>query len=261
MVCGNFAGSRSGVNSTDNSVDMDYVECTSLAVGAGAGTASRLSLGGPEYDESMDAACPNGKLVNGMYFRRRPLVTSGALADPRPGSLGQANTRLLFGGLGGDASNHNGGRLTLAYGVDDDNTSSVIGSFFGLDQRGVSRVFASNGGPGTPVIGRPFFNIVSGTEDADPVAIPGIASGRIRIDTPSTLFGGEIDYQYQVWREQTSRFAMLVGGRYLSLDEGLNIHESSVDLPGLGVQGNSYLLSENYVTHNHFYGGEFGADY
>jgi hypothetical protein len=190
-----------------------------------------------------------------------PLVTSGSLADLMPASLGQANTKLLFGGIGGDAARHNGGRLTLAYGVDDDNTSSITGSFFGLDQRGVSRGFSSDGGSNTQVIGRPFFNVVNRTEDADPVAIPNVASGRIQIDTPSTLYGGEIDYRYQVWKEQTSRFALLTGARYLSLDEGLNIHESSQDIPGLGVPGNSYLLSENYITHNRFYGGEVGAEY
>ncbi len=190
-----------------------------------------------------------------------PLVTTGSLADPFPAALGQANTKVLFGGNGGDSSQHNGGRLTLAYGVDDDNTCSITGSFFGLNQSGVSQAFGSGGGANTPVIGRPFFNVVSGREDADPVAIPNVASGRIQIDTPSTLFGGELDFRYQLWKEEASRLALLAGGRYLSLDEGLNIHELSQDLPGLGVQGNTYLLSENYVTHNRFYGGELGAEY
>jgi hypothetical protein len=193
--------------------------------------------------------------------RLPPLVTSGSLADLMPASLGQTNTKLLFGGNGGDVTHQDGGRLTLAYGIDDDNTSSVTGSFFGLDRRGVSRGFGSNGGVNTPVIGRPFFNVVNGTEDADPVAIPSVASGRIQIDTPSTLYGGEIDYRYQAWQEQTSRFAMLVGARYLAIDEALNIHETSQDLPGLGVPGNRYLLSENFITHNRFYGGEIGAEY
>ena len=139
-----------------------------------------------------------------------PLVTSGSLADLMPASLGQTNTRLLFGGNGGDAARHNGGRLTLAYGIDEDNTSSVTGSFFVLDRRDVSRGFGSDGGSGTPVIGRPFFNVVNGTEDADPVAVPNLASGRIAITTPSMIYGGELDYRYQAWKEQTSRFDLLV---------------------------------------------------
>jgi hypothetical protein len=193
--------------------------------------------------------------------RLPPLVTTGSLADVFPASLGQPNTKVLFGGKGEDAAQHNGGRLTLAYGCDDENTHSVTGSFFGLDRQDVSHAFGSTGADKTPVIGRPFFNVVSGREDADPVAIPNVASGRILFDTSSTIYGGELDYRYQVWKEQTSRLALIVGARYLSLDEGLNIHEVSQDLPGLGVQGNTYLLSENFGTHNRFYGGEIGAEY
>src|SRR5262249_15480324 len=51
---------------------------------------------------------------------------------------------------------------------------------------------------------------------------------------------------------------LLLGARYLNLDEKLEIAESLQDLPGLGIQGNSTQLGESFVAYNRFYGGQIG---
>jgi Putative beta barrel porin-7 (BBP7) len=93
------------------------------------------------------------------------------------------------------------------------------------------------------------------------VALPGIASGTITISTQRTVYGGDLNFRYHQWNDENSRIHLLLGGRFLFLDEGLNISMFSQDLPGLGVAGNSFYLTENFNTQSHFYGPQVGATY
>src|SRR5206468_3834225 len=141
-----------------------------------------------------------------LWFTRKqtlpPLVTTGLITDPIPGALGQPNTRVLLQGATGDENQHSGGRLTFGIGVDRSDDWSIDGSFFLLDETVGRRSFASSG---SPVIARPFFNVIAGREDADPVALPGIASGQIGIETPRRLYGGDLNLRYAEWSDPNSR--------------------------------------------------------
>jgi hypothetical protein len=200
-----------------------------------------------------------------LWFTTRqklpPLVTSGPLKDPVPGALGDPKTQVLVSGVTGDRNEQSGVRLNFGVGLDNSCDWSVLGSAFLLDQRSGSRVVSSNGDPTTNVIARPFYNVVAHQQDADPVAVPGIASGSIRIDTPRVLYGADVNARYHYLLEPDSRLIFLAGVRFLALDEGLNITETSSDLPGLGAPGNNYFLAERYKTQNRFYGVQVGSEY
>jgi hypothetical protein len=192
-----------------------------------------------------------------------PLVTSGPLTDPVPGALGQPHTTVVVSGETGDRNVQNGIRLNAGLGLDNAEEFSLLGSFFILQQTSGQHVVGggSRGDPTQPVIARPFFNVNAHLPDADPVVVPGIASGFVSVDTPRVLYGADVNLRYNYYFEQASRLVFMLGGRYLALDEGLNITELSRDIPGLGVPGNVYTLGEHWRTRNRFYGGQVGSEY
>jgi len=56
------------------------------------------------------------------YTRKQslpPLLTSGAFSDPIPGALGQPNTRVLLAGIDNKDNLQSGGRLNLAFRLDE----------------------------------------------------------------------------------------------------------------------------------------------
>jgi hypothetical protein len=191
------------------------------------------------------------------------LVTAGSLSDPFPGALGQPNTHALVSGATADRSYHAGYRFSALYDLCDDRIWSVQAGGFILENLDAGTSISSPGTLGTPVIARPFFNGNTGVQDSDPIAIPGALSGTILIQQPQRLYGADANLYWNYFSQDafTTTGSLLVGARYISLDEKLLIGESLQDLPGLGQPGNSYLLHENFTTYNRFYGGQVGAVY
>jgi hypothetical protein len=174
--------------------------------------------------------------------------------------VGQPGTEVRLGGVGTDNA-HSGVRAFFGIGVDRDSCGSVDGNFFFLEQHSHPR-FSSNGGPDTVVLTRPFFNIVAAAEDADPTAFPSVASGTIQVSAFTRLTGGDLNMRYHYLIENDgSRLVFLVGGRYLRLDEGLNMSVTSADIPGFGDPGIHFFTTEGIGTTNKFYGAQIGAEY
>src|SRR5262249_4835358 len=100
-----------------------------------------------------------------------PLLTAGTLQSG--GILGQPGTTVLVGGDSLDHDQRSGARFTIGGWVTDYHGFGLEISYFILE--GTSKSFSTSGtgAAGTPVIGRPFFNILSGREDVFAVAIPG----------------------------------------------------------------------------------------
>jgi hypothetical protein len=190
-----------------------------------------------------------------------PLLTSGSLNDPIPAALGQPNTRTLVSGSDPRSGPHSGARMTAAIALNPDLALSG-GGFFLLQTTG-RKVVSSGAGPGTPVLGRPFFNGNANVEDADPVAVPNAMRGTFTVQTPLRLYGTDANLRWTYINDRSGgyRLQILAGGRFLRLDEKLGIGEGLQDLPGLGAGGNNYSLREAFNTRNSFYGGQLGLDY
>jgi hypothetical protein len=190
-----------------------------------------------------------------------PLVTIGNFSDPIPSALGQPHTALLFGNHAVDTDPSTGVRVRLAYYFDKEETCGVEASGFIFEQHSALNIFAGNGASGTPVIGRPFFNVNAGLEDSDPIAVPNVQSGTLVILQPRRMSGGEANL---VFGQDPSiyskgRCSLLLGARFVSLDEKLIASEWLSDLPGLGIQGNNTFLQDNFTDYNRFYGGQIGV--
>jgi hypothetical protein len=200
-----------------------------------------------------------------MWWTKRQdlpaLVTVGRLTDQVPAALGQPHTSVAIGGTEGDQNLLFGGRGQLWFDLDCQGNWALEGSFFALVQKTGSRFITSNGAAGSNVVARPFFNVNAGVQDADPIAVPFIAAGSLTIDTPRTLYGGDVNVRSYCCAGLGNRVGFIFGGRFLAVDEGLRFTEFSQDLPGLGVPGNAYFLTEEFHTQNRFYGGQVGLDW
>jgi hypothetical protein len=220
-----------------------------------------------------EAPCgPPGRFwVNAEYllwwtkgFSIPPLVTTGPTTSA--GILGRPGTIVLLGDSKVNDDLRSGLRVNAGLWLDDCHTWGVEGSYFFLENRGKNFAFSGNGAPGSAVLARPFFNVISGRPDSEIDAFPGVASGTKFIHTSSFLQGAEANAIYNLlccgdWCGCGGyRVDLLAGFRYLQLDEDLEIRETISVFPGVPViGGTSFNLFDEFKTRNHFYGGQIGA--
>ncbi len=190
-----------------------------------------------------------------------PLVTTGGLEDAVPGALGQPHTEPVLQGISGGS--HDGVRLSLGYDCDHDGIFGLDASWFWLDRTNPNSVVSGNGRTGSSVLTRPFFNVNTRQQDADPVNIPGVIGGTLIAATPVRLMGADADVRWLVNPNAVGfpRLTVLAGVAFIDLDEKLLIDESVFETPGLGVAGNRFRLNDSFTTYNRFYGGQLGAVY
>jgi hypothetical protein len=182
-----------------------------------------------------------------------PLVTTGP-ADTR-GILGLPGTQVLVGPDNFSSPEIDGARFTLGTSLGP--CLSVEATYF----------FASEGGgaqlssPGTAVLSRPFFNVVTGLQDVAGVSLPGLVSGGVGVLQDSRIWGGEVNFRLKMKCNNHFTLHGIVGGRFIELDEGLTVNEDLAILPTVPIIGGlGALAQDQFGTRNRFYGGQIGAE-
>jgi hypothetical protein len=185
-----------------------------------------------------------------------PLLTTGSLADSVPGALGQPGTQVLFGNSI-DSGDHSGGRFFAGYWFGNDRILGVDGGFFFLSQKTVGLSDLSGG---DPVLARPFFNVLTNSESAFPLAGVGGRTASFDSALTSRFWGAEANLRAAVWRTSCVQVSVLGGFRYLELNEMLQT-DAFVDTPLASVPGafGQRLSTDSFGTRNFFYGGQLGA--
>jgi hypothetical protein len=182
-----------------------------------------------------------------------PLLTTGTAASR--GVLGAPGTQVLIGNDTFTGLEADGARFTLGSWLCP--TSSIEATYFFVNESSGAAVNS----PGSPVLGRPFFNVLTNMQDAAAVALPGLVTGGVSVRQDSRLWGGEVNYRQKYKCGDCFNLLGLVGGRYLELDEGLAINETLSILPTVPVIGGLGALAlDQFGTHNHIYAGQLGAE-
>jgi hypothetical protein len=207
-----------------------------------------------------------------------PLITTGiAGTSPLPGALGQSGTTVLFGGSDMDNSVRSGARFSGGLWLDNCQTIGLEASYFFLGSRSVRFDMSADGSLGSSLIGRPFFDVLAGSQNSQLVAFPllaggtnaltasgtGLASGDIHASSYSRLQGGDINAFCNLCSGCNYRVQMLGGFRYLQLNEGIGIIETSHINPALPANspffgGSTISIADQFDTRNNFYGGQVG---
>jgi hypothetical protein len=183
-----------------------------------------------------------------------PLVTSGTASAPVPAALNQPGTQVLVQGTQLDDPQLQGGRITFGVGIDQSDEWSIMGTAFLLEEGQRALSFGDRGRTG--VLGRPFFNLATGMEDADVFAVAGVTTGQLTVSQKRRFYGGDVDLRYEYLCSDNSRVHLLTGVKLLFLDEALDFRRVSVN-PAAGV----LAQSESLQAQNRFYGGQVGAEW
>jgi len=183
------------------------------------------------------------------------LLTTGPTADARPGALGRQFTKILYGDAI-DFEDRSGARFTLVAPLDAADVWSLAASYFLLDSRDVGVLRIS---PGSPVLARPFFDALNNREDSSLVTYPGLASGAVSIRSDSWLQGAEANLQRSLIAGEHGSIALLVGLRYLNLDEDLTINENTLTTSKAAKYPRRHIdVYDRFGADNDFFGGQIG---
>jgi hypothetical protein len=191
-----------------------------------------------------------------------PLVSTGdAVNDNPPGALGQNGTRVLLGNSGLDFRTFSGMRFTLGGWINGCGDIGMEASGFVLERRS-NRFFAASDGAGNPLLAFPFFNRTPGFEREDSLRISdptanGQFAGNVLVASSLQLWGAEFNGVVALWRTPSVDYTLLVGFRYMDLQESLRILNQTNDF---SVNPNTVtLLQDGFNTRNQFYGGQVGG--
>ena len=143
-----------------------------------------------------------------------------------------------------------------------------VGGFF-LGKRHTQAGIGSNVA-GTPLLARPFFDTTANVPAARVLAQPGVFVGQFLAEDNFDMWGVDASSVICLYEEQLygRKFTadLLVGYRYLNIDEGLKISDLSAPLGGgLAVfAGNSVpagavtAVTDRFDTRNQYHGGALG---
>ncbi|MFO0912129.1 MAG: BBP7 family outer membrane beta-barrel protein [Pirellulales bacterium] len=232
----------------------------------------------PSSDCATCASCPCGPpgrlWVRGDYLMWRmegmntpPLLTTSPAGTSRnqAGVLGVNGTDILFGNSPILDSNRNGGRFVVGAWCDQCQWMGIEGEYFFLNQEDETTSFTSTG---SPILARPFFNALTNQQDSELVAYPGVMGGTATFDASSQMISASPRFRInlccekfnidpcQVAPYQGFRFDVLLGYRYVYLDESLGIREQLNTLQTSTNPAGFFDVQDRFDTTNTFNGGE-----
>jgi hypothetical protein len=193
-----------------------------------------------------------------------PLVTASPFGTPRDmtGVLGAPGT-VVLSETTADSTERSGARLTAGFWLDPCHHLGLETTLFFLGDRGTGM---SADSAMTPLLARPFFDVVRGVETSQLVAYPGLLSGNVGMTTSNSLWGAELNFRRPGvwcgcgWCGWSRNLDLIAGFRYLELRDLLDIGENLNVLSGMpGVAGSTIGVTDSFGTHNDFFGGQLGA--
>lgn len=188
-----------------------------------------------------------------------PLVTTSLAGTPpaTAGVLGQATTRVLFGGENLSSGVHPGGRVRLGWWLDACESAGLEASYLSLADRQASLTASS---PATPILARPFTDLQTGQQAAMLVAHPDFLDGSLQAAAETGWQTFEVAYRQAMWRDCGRQADWLIGYRYASLDERFAVSQASryTAADGQIPVGTTKDVFDLFDAQNEFHGGELG---
>lgn len=191
-----------------------------------------------------------------------PLVTTGPDTDPdTAGELGQPGTTILVGPGNAVLKDMTaGGRFTVGTFLDRHQCRSLVlrGWFAGEEKFG----FSANDTT-VPVIARPFLNVSdnqAAAQDTQLVAFPNRASGSIRVNATSNVYGGDLSVRQFAYCRYGATIDVLYGYQHMRLKENLLIEApgtTSLDA-GFAPVGSVIAVTDSFRTESEFHGAQIG---
>lgn len=157
-----------------------------------------------------------------------------------------------------------GGRFALGYWFDDSCTLGIEASYFFLPNVKKSRSVFSDAVPGSGFLSVPFFNVVTGAEDAyalsnsNPDLAGGAFSGFAAYRLKNRMQNAELNAIMNFQNDCNYSIDLIAGFRYWNFDEQFTFETFS---PFLAVPGDVFRTVDKFDVENNFYGGQIGVKF
>jgi hypothetical protein len=189
-------------------------------------------------------------------MRLPPLATvstdpNSTLPNGVPGAVGGPSTAVIFGDRRVFDQGTSGIEIRGGYWLDDAQTTGIDLGAFIMAQARIGGTFGASASD-TFAIYVPFFDITNGFPSRSFIGGAGIDGG-IHVDATSQFWGTDINFRRNLYRDGCTNFDVLLGYRYLRLEDNLTM-ETTSDF--FGLQQN--LTFDRFRTHNDFNGGQIG---
>lgn len=149
-----------------------------------------------------------------------------------------------------------GGRLTLGLWLDGTHNAGIGMRFYGLD--GSSEHF-DRVTDGSTVLGRPFYNVLLGREDALLVGYPGQFAGDVHLTYTNSLVGTDAYFRVMLERSRLQRLDFISGYQFLRMDDDLRVSSNTnVIDPNSLIFGARVNVYDRFRATNEFHGAMFG---
>jgi hypothetical protein len=189
--------------------------------------------------------------------RLPPLVTTSPPSSL--GILGHPGTSVLIGDRDANRGAISGGHFVGGVWLDDDHICGFEGSYFFLAERSANFDAASSGAPDSPTLARPFINVFTNQEDAELLALPGQQAASVRVSATTSFQGAEANGVVGLISGDGYRLEMLIGFRFLALDDKLGIGQQITFLPNAPVNAASVINQvDEFDVGNRYYAGQIG---
>ncbi|WP_143543704.1 BBP7 family outer membrane beta-barrel protein [Rhodopirellula sp. MGV] len=199
--------------------------------------------------------------VSGMDSPVLVTTSPTGTAQSDAGVLGNGSTSVLFGG--GELNGGTTGGFLFGGGlwITPQQSASIEAEFFQLSEEN-DRYRGSSGGD--VILGRPYFDITNGNEDALLISYPNLVGGDVRVDSSSKLRSYLINARIALCSHgagctqcgERDHTDWIIGYRNLRLSDSLQITDSENSLAS--VPSASYTRSDSFRTKNQFQGLQLG---
>jgi hypothetical protein len=172
------------------------------------------------------------------------------------GVLGAPGTTVLFGGGPAETNIREGFRAAAGYWFGADRALGVEAGYMMLGSQ-TSSFSASSAN--FPILGRPYVDATSFTNQAVLVAFPGLSTGSVAVDSTSGHFySGNLDLAAKLVSDGPFRLVALAGYRFFRHDETLNIDQTINPTTPAVPAGTRIVTQDHFGTHNIFNGLDVG---
>ena len=185
-----------------------------------------------------------------------PLITASRVATLP--TLGRPETSLLLGNRSIDSQDIAGYRMTVGWSLNKADTVGFEARYFFLGTRTLSYSVGDAGNPHARVLGMPYINAFTGTEDALPVASPGISSSLITASATTRVQGAEANVVANLYSGKGLKVHAIAGYRFFQVNEGLNIQQTLLAYTQPGRPQTMAAISDQFDGRNEFHGGQIG---
>lgn len=197
-----------------------------------------------------------------------PLLTTGTEFQATPGAIGEAGTKVLYGGSPLKFEAFSGLQVAVGGWLKEDQSLGLELRAYVLEQKDTGDFFKSTDN-GEPFLLRPFLNAQDNQQDVAILSFPGLVRGQIQFAADSQFWGTEANVICGWVRGTSGRIDALLGFRYLSLNEKIRIDEHyaplNVEDNPISFGGGSFefpdtvSVFDQFKVRNQFYGPQIGA--